>query len=661
LAQKTDDFLRGAVAAHQAGDRVQAEKLYRLVLSNDKRNPEALHFLGLLRAESGQLDEAAQLLKKAIRANPKSADLHANLGRILSLLDRSHDALQSYEKALALDPDHPAALINCAGTLLNLHLPGRALPMLDRLLSREPRLQIALHNRCVALLDLHRHEDVIADADRLLAIDPHDADAWYKKGMALAALRRPDEAFKAFDGAYAGRPNLPGLEGRRLHAKMFICDWSDIDQEIARMRRHVQEGLNVTTPFALLPVSTSSAEQLRCAQTYIRHTHPPTVARAPSGRARRRDAIHLGYVSGDFREHATAYLTADLFECHDKRRFRLFGISIGPDDRSPIRARVAGAFDEFLDARNLPARAIAEWVREKDIDILVDLNGFCGDGRTDIFRLQPARLQVNFLGYPGTMGAPYIDYIIVDRALVDDDEQAHYSEKCVWLPDSYQPNDRLREISERRHTRREMGLPEEGFVFCCFNNSFKILPEVFDVWMRILEGVDGSVLWLLECGIAEANLRREAERRGIAPHRIVFAKRLPMAEHLSRVRLGDLFLDTLPYNAHTTTSDALWAGVPVITCRGSTFAGRVADSLLRAAGLPDLVTASLSDYERAALRLAGDPAALAEVRHRLLHNRATCPLFDTPRYTRHLELAYAGMWQRHAQGAAPASFRVEPL
>jgi predicted O-linked N-acetylglucosamine transferase (SPINDLY family) len=649
------------VAAHQVGDRVQAERLYRLVLSKDKRNPDALHFLGLLRAESGQLDEAAQLLRKAIHANSKSADLHANLGRVLSLLDRSHDALQSYEKALALDPDHPAALINCAGTLLNLHQPIRALPMLDRLLSREPGLQIALHNRCVALLDLHRHEDVIADADRLLAIDPRDADAWYKKGMALAALRRSGEAFKAFDAAYAGRPSLPGLEGRRLHAKMFICDWSDIDQEIARLRRHVQEGLNVTTPFALLPVSTSLAEQLRCAQTYVRHTHPPIVAKASAGRARHRDTIHLGYVSGDFREHATAYLTADLFECHDKQKFRLFAISTGLDDRSPIRARVAGAFDEFFDARHLPARAIAEWIRQRDIDILVDVNGFCGDEQTEIFRLRPAPLQVNFLGYPGTMGAPYVDYIIVDRALVDDEEQVHYSEKCVWLPDCYQPNDRLREISQQRYSRREMGLPEQGFVFCCFNNSFKILPEVFDVWMRILGGVDGSVLWLLECGPAEANLRREAERRGIAPDRIVFAKRLPVADHLSRLRLGDLFLDTLPYNAHTTASDALWAGVPVLTCRGSTFAGRVADSLVRAVGLPDLATASLSDYESAALRLAGDAAALAEVRHRLLHNRATCPLFDTPRYARHLELAYAAMWQRHAQGAPPASFRVEPL
>jgi predicted O-linked N-acetylglucosamine transferase (SPINDLY family) len=661
VAQHTDDLLRGAVAAHQVGDGAQAERLYRLVLAKEKRNPDALHFLGLLRAENGRLDEAAQLLAKAVRANPKSADIAANLGRILSLLGRHHDALQTYEKALAVDPDHPAALINCAGTLLTLHLPAKALPLLDRLLRRQPSLPIALHNRCVALLDLQRYEAVVADADTLLSRDPQDADAWYKKGMALSALRRHEEAFKAFDAAYAGRPDLPCLEGRRLHAKMFICDWSDIAAEIARLRRHVQEGRNATSPFALLQVSNSLPEQLRCAQTYVRNTYPPGVPKAVPGSARRKDKIRLGYLSGDFREHATAHLAADLFECHDREKFELFAISTGADDGSVIRSRVAAAFDEFFEARNLPAQAIAEWIRRNEIDILVNVNGFCGDERTDIFLSKPAPIQVNFLGYPGTMGAAYIDYIIVDPALVDDDEQIHFLEKCVWLPDCYQPNDRLRGISSRPYSRRDMGLPDEGFVYCCFNNSFKILPDVFDVWMRVLEAVDGSVLWLLECGVAEENLRREAERRGIAPDRVVFAKRLPTTEHLSRVRLADLFLDTLPYNAHTTASDALWAGVPVLTCRGATFASRVADSLLRAVGLPDLVTTSLSDYESAAIHMAGNPAVLAEVKQRLLRNRATCPLFDTPRYARHIEAAFREMWRRHTQGEAPAGIRVQPL
>jgi predicted O-linked N-acetylglucosamine transferase (SPINDLY family) len=661
VARHIDELLRGAVAAHQIGDRTQAERLYRLVLATEKRNPDALHFLGLLRAESGELDDAAQFLGKAARANPKSADIHANLGRVLSLLNRHRDALQSYEKALGVDADHPAALINCAGAMLNLNLSNKALLLLDRLIGRQPKLPIALHNRCVALLDLHCYESVIADADTLLSLDPKDADAWYKKGMALSALRRHDEAFKAFDAAYTGRPSLPCLEGRRLHAKLFICDWSDIGQEIARLRRHVQEGQNATSPFALLSVSSSLAEQLRCAQTYVRNTYPPGVVKALPGAARRKGKIHLGYVSGDFREHATAFLTADLFECHDRQRFKLFAVSTGADDGSAIRSRISAAFDEFFDARNLPGPSIAEWIRERDIDVLVNLNGFCGDERTDIFLSRPAPVQVNFLGYPGTMGAAYIDYIVVDPALVAEEEQAHFSEKCVWLPDCYQPNDRQRPISDRTYSRRDMGLPDEGFVYCCFNNSFKLTPEAFDTWMRVLNAVDGSVLWLLECGVAEGNLRREAKRRGVAAERIVFAKRLPLAEHLSRLRLADLFLDTLPYNAHTTASDALWVGVPVLACRGATFASRVADSLLRAVDLPDLVTTSLPDYEAAAVSLARTPAALADLRQRLWRSRATCPLFDTPRYARHIEAAYAEMWRRHTRGEAPAAIRVAPL
>ena len=661
VARHIDDPLRGAVAAHRVGDRRQAEKLYRLALSINKHNPDALHLLGVLLAENGQLDEAVQLLRKAAKSNRKSADIRADLGRVYSLLGRTPEALRCYDEALALDPDHPAALINYAGAALQMHFPLRALVILDRLLQREPSSPIALRNRCIALLDLRRYEEVVADADKLLALDRQDAQAWYNRGMALSALRRQEDAFAAFDAAFAIQPNLPGLEGRRLHAKMFICDWSDIGQDIARLRRHVEEGRNATSPLALLPVSTSLSEQLRCARTYVRDTYPSSTVPVAPRISRHQDRLHIGYVSGDLREHAIAHLTADLFECHDREKFKLFAVSTGLDDGSPIRTRIAAAFDQFLDGRNLPAPAIAEWIRQREIDILINVNGFSGDERTDIFLLRPAAIQVNFLGYPGTMGAPCIDYVIVDPALVDAAEQAHFSEKCVYLPDCYQPNDRRRDISDRRYSRREMALPEEGFVYCCFNNSFKILPDVFDVWMRVLHAVEGSVLWLLECGPAERRLKGEAERRGIAADRIVFAPRLPLPEHLSRLRLGDLFLDTLPYNAHTTASDALWAGVPVLTCRGATFAGRVADSLLRAVGLADLVTSSLGDYEAAAVRFGRHPAELAGIKQRLLRNRDTCALFDTPRYARHIEAAYREMWRRQRHDLPPAAFHVDRL
>ena len=726
MAATTDNLLRGATTAHQVGDRAQAERLYRQVLSTDKKNPDALHYFGLLQAENGRLDEAARLLRQAIRFGARSADVHANLGRILNLLDRHQDALESYEKALAINPDHPAALMNYAGTLLSLHLPDKALPLLDRLLRLDPNSSIALHNRCIALIDLTRYEEAIAETDKLLARDKKDPEAWSKRGIAFARLQRYDdarlsyqksletrprsaavltllgnlnfkfqrfddavanydeaiaadekyapawlgrgnllaqfrhhqEAFAAFDRAYGLQPNLPSVEGNRLHSKMHICDWSNLAEEMLRLRKHVREGKYVANPFAMVPVSPSLSEQLRCAETYASNTYPSSAAW--SGTIRDHDRIRVAYLSGEFRDHAISVLTADLFECHDKSKFDVFAVSTGIDDDSPMRRRLMAAFGEFFDARNLSSTAIVEWIKTKEIDILVNLNGYIGYERTDVFLQKPAPIQVNYLGYPGTMGATYMDYIIADPTLVGDDEQAYFTEKIAYLPDTYQPNDRHRPISSRRYSRSEMGLPDDGFVYCCFNNTYKMNPDIFDVWMNVLRRVEASVLWLPQANAAvEGNLKREAGRRGISEERIVFAKPLPaLAEHLSRLRLADLFLDTLPFNAHTTASDALWAGVPVLTCRGSTFAGRVADSLLRAIGLDDLVKRSLADYEAAAVAIAKDAASIAEIKERLQRNRESHPLFDTPRYTRHIEAAYAEMWQRHRQGRPPASFRV---
>ena len=665
MAQHIDDLLRGAVAAHQVGDRTQAERLYRLVLATEKRNPDALHFLGLLRAENGQLDEAAQLLAKAARANPRSADTHANLGRVLSLLNRHHDALHSYEKALGVDPDHPAALINAAGTLLNLNLSAKALPLLDRLLGRQPQLPIALHNRCVALLDLQRYDGVVADADTLLSIDPKDAEAWYKKGIALSALRRHDEAFKAFDAAYAGRPGLPGLEGRRLQAKLFICDWTDIGEEIARLRRHVQDGQNVTTPFALLSVARSPAEQLRCAQTYVKNTYPTGIEKALSSSARRTahsGRVRLAYLSADFRDHAMAYAITRVLELHDRNRFETVGVSFGRDDESAARARIVRAFDRFLDVRASADAAVAAELSALDIDICIDLCGFTTNNRAGILARRPAPLQVAYVGFPGTLGAAYIDYVLGDRIVTPSDEQAFYAERIIQLPDTYWPTDSTRQIPGGAPSRAEVGLPDRGFVFCCFNNNYKIVPAVFDAWMRLLGAVNGSVLWLLEGHeAARENLTAAARARGIDPTRLVFARRVPMSQYLAQHRLADLFLDTLPYNAHSTCSDALWAGLPVVTCLGETFAGRVGASLLHAVGLPELITRTLDEYEALALRLAREPGSLAQIKAKLMANRDTCPLFDSARTTRHIEAAYTAIWERHRRGKPPAGFAIDPV
>jgi predicted O-linked N-acetylglucosamine transferase (SPINDLY family) len=374
------------------------------------------------------------------------------------------------------------------------------------------------------------------------------------------------------------------------------------------------------------------------------------------------DRIRIAYLSADLHDHATAHLMAGLFEMHDKSRFETTAVSFGPDDRSDLRRRLKNSFEHFLDVRADSDQAVAELVRQREIDIAVDLKGFSQNARPGIFARRAAPVQVNYLGYPGNLGADYFDYIIADETIIPDDRRQFYSEQVVWLPDSYQANDSQRQIAATTPTREQCGLPGTGFVFCCFNNTIKIMPEMFDIWMRLLTDVDGSVLWLIDGNAtASANLRREAERRGVSAARLIFAPRVALAEHLARHRNADLFLDIVPCNAHTTASDALWAGVPVLTYLGGTFAGRVAASLLKAAGLPELVATSLEQYEAMALALARDPGRLASIKEKLARNRGTCPLFNTRRFTRHIEAAYVTMWEQSQRGQRPSGFAVPAI
>jgi predicted O-linked N-acetylglucosamine transferase (SPINDLY family) len=381
---------------------------------------------------------------------------------------------------------------------------------------------------------------------------------------------------------------------------------------------------------------------------------------APAHRSQ--DRIRVAYVSSDFRNHAIGFLTVGLFEHHDRSRFEMTAISIGVDQNSDVRRRIRNSVEHFIDAKADSDQHIVDLIRGSKIDIAVDLNGFTIGARPNIFARRPTPIQVNYLGYPGTLGANYYDYIVADRTLIPDNECEFYAENVVWLPNSYQANDNQRPISENTPTRSDCGLPDDAFVFCCFNNAFKIMPTIFDIWMRLLKAREGSVLWLLESNPAvSANLRREAESRGVSSERLIFAPRIPLADHLARQRQADLFLDTLPYNAHTTASDALWAGLPLLTCIGSTFAGRVAASLLNAAGLAELITTSLEDYEALALKISNDPGVLASLKDRLALEHDKCPLFNTERFTRHIEAAYTTMWERYQRGEAPRSFLVNPI
>jgi protein O-GlcNAc transferase len=437
---------------------------------------------------------------------------------------------------------------------------------------------------------------------------------------------------------------------------MQICDWENLESDCGHLIESVRNNKENSDPFVFLGVDCTAEDQCNYARLWIDKRFPPAQQPLTSQTEGiyKHDRIRIGYVSADFHDHATARLMASVFENHDRSKFDITAISIGPDDNSPMRRRLEKSFERFVDARMLGDAEVARQIRVAEVDILIDLKGFTRDARTNIFARRAAPIQVNYLGYPGTMGASYFDYLIADSIIIPASHRHGYSEKIVCLPNSYQANDTSRNISDRIFTKAECGLPSQGFVFCCFNNNYKVTPRVFDPWMRILKSVEGSVLWLyVENATAVANIRKEAGLRGIDPARLVFAESMPLPDHLARHRLADLFLDTLPCNAHTTASDALWAGLPLLTQIGETFAGRVAASLLNAVNLPELIVETPEQYERMAIELATHPEKLRAIKSRLAEQRLTSPLFDTGRFTRHIEAAYIAMYERHQAGLGP--------
>ena len=658
----TDARLQQALALHRGRKLEDAERLYREILAEEPRHFDALHLVGLVQYETGRWDAAVASIRAAIAVRPGFAPAFANLGLALQKLQHLDEALASYDRALALAPDYAEGHYNRGNVLLDLKRLEDAVASFDRALALEPGRAPALYNRGIALLDLERPEEAVASFDRALALKPEYAQALYNRAIALQHLRRQDEVAASLARLLELVPDFPFAPGMLLHAQMHCCDWSKFGPAVDAINQGVRARKRVAEPFGYLGISDSADEQRICAEVFAAVRAPVAPAPMWNGETWGNAKIRIGYVSGEFRHQATSVLIGELFELHDRGRFELIAFDNGGDDASVLRGRIERAFSEIVSIARLGDREAAVAIRDRKIDLLINLNGYFGRERQRVFSFRPCPIQVSYLGFPGTLGAPYIDYILADPQVIPEGHDAFYTEKVVRLPDTYQVNDRKRVIAERVPTRAELGLPAAGFVFCCFNNNYKITPRTFDIWMRLLSGVPGSVLWLLEGNAAAVrNLRQEAQRRGVAPERLVFAPRMNLPEHLARHRQADLFVDTLPCNAHTTASDALWAGLPLLTCTGGTFAGRVGASLLHAAGLPELVTDSLDAYEARARELATAPGELAAIRARLERNRSTCPLFDTERFRRHIESAYSTMWERWQRGMPPASFAVAPL
>jgi protein O-GlcNAc transferase len=599
-------------------------------------------------------DEAFAAYDKALSIKPDLASAWLGRANVFNNLKRYDEAFAAYDKALSIKSDLASAWLGRGNVFSDLKRYDEAFAAYDKALWINPDSAEAWLGRGNAFSDLKRHDEAFAAYDKALSIKPDLEYAWFGRGNIFTNLKRYDEAFVAYDRALSIKPALESVEGARLHAKMQLFNWEQLETEINNVTASVRAGKASSSPFVFLSIIDLPDEHLRCAQAWVAAKHPQASKSISPGSIYAHDKIRIGYVSADFRKHPIAILTAELFECHNRRKFTTTAFSFGPDDKSNMRQRLINSFDTFVDCRNLSNADVARAIANAEIDILVDLNGFTQDARTSIFSYRPAPIQVNYLGYPGTMGAPYIDYIIGDKTLFTLADATAYSEKLVQLPHSYQPNDRKRYISDKYFERNGFGLPKDKFVFCCFNSNYKILPSVFDSWMRILKHVDGSMLWLLvENQTAIVNLRREATSRGIDPARLVFANRMELSEHLARHRLADLFLDTLPYNAHTTASDALWAGLPVLTQIGNAFAGHVAASLLNAIDLPELITHSRGEYEALAIELALNGEKLKAIKEKLARNRLTTRLFDTSLYTKHLEAAYEAMYRRYKAGLPP--------
>ena len=686
-----DDFQRGLVAL-RAGRLNDAERLFKAVLRAQPLHLGALNLIGAALIQLKRFAEAESHLFQALGRHPISDATLYNYGIALKALNRPAEAVQRFSEALTINSSVPETWNNRGTALNDLKRYEEAIADFDKAITLNPRYAEAFSNEGKALTELERYDAALHAYEFALALKPDLAEAWVGRGKLLISVNRVDQASAAYDRALALKPDLaqawlgrasimlqlghydeavdgyqsalgldPDLhcaEGYRLFAKLNLCDWASLDDDVDRLLLRLREGRCVSAPFPLLTVPSTAADQLQCAECFMKDL--PARQAVWRGEMYFHDRIHVAYLSADFRDHPVAHLTAGLFESHDRSRFEITGISIGPAQESRIRRRLKHAFESFVEAEDKTDIEIAHLIRDRQIDIAVDLMGHTLGSRLGILARRPAPIQVHHIGYAGTLGANHIDYILADPTVLPGEHLPFFAEQVVWLPDCYLASDDRRTISPRTPTRYESGLPEDGFVFCSFNTSYKISPMMFQLWMRLLQGTPNSVLWLSQTNsIAMANLRREAERCGINPQRLIFAPKVTdNADHLARQHLADLFLDTLPYNAHTTASDALWAGLPVLKCLGETFAGRVAASLLRAIGLPELITTSLDGYEALALKLANDPALLATIKSKLAQNRETHPLFNTAKFTRHIEAAYITMWERYQRGEPPAAFAV---
>jgi len=664
--EKTIGIAPGMVHAHIRRGRLLHERQqtdaalasYDKAIAINPRFAEAHSYRGALLYDLQQWDAALESYDKAIEIDPAFAEAYYNRGVLHQARNQYDAATADYDKTISIIPHYAEAYLNRGAIRHARKQTDAALADYDKAAELDPGYAEAFVNRGTLLLELGHPDAALASLDRAVALAPESAGAHYGRGEAQAQMQQFLAAIASYDRVLAIKPNFPSVLGKRAHVKMSLCDWSDFESEVERIAAGVSSDMPVSAPLPVAALLDQPSLQHRAAQIWVRAECPPDDTLGAIPARPRNEKIRLGYFSADFRSHPVARLTANLFESHDRSRFEITAFSFGPDAADAVRERIERAFDRFFDVRDRTDLQVATLARELGIDIAIDLGGFTAHCRTKIFALRAAPIQISYIGYLGTMGAPYMDYLVADHTIIPPTHQGSYSEKIIYLP-CYQVNDSKRRMSARQFTREELGLPRTGFVFSCFNAIYKLLPSTFETWMQILNRVPDSTLFLYAGSpIAEENLLKSAQSRGIGSHRIVFGEHLGVEDYLARFRVMDLFLDTWPYNAGTTASDALWAGLPLLTCMGQSFAGRCAASLLKAVDLPELITTEPQQYEDMAVHLATNPDRLAILRKNLADNRNTTLLFDTRSFTRHLESGYEQIWDRYQAHLPPAHINV---
>jgi len=648
---------QGNAAAAQ-GRWDAAERGYAACCKLQPGNAVAQHNWGVALLELGRAHDAIAAYERALAANPRYAQAYCSLGIAYQAIGVPDAALVALDCACQLDGQNPRLAIERARVLVNLGRPAQALGTLEGLAASQPRNAVVFNLLGIALKQLRRPDEAATAFGTAIALQPAQAEALNNRGNLQLQARRFKEALQDFDAALALQPDMPWLRGTRLYTAAHLFAWNGFDAERAAIIEGIGRGARIIQPLALQTLVDDPALQQQAARLWTHAACPRLQGATTTARVRASRKIRIAYVSKDFRSHPVSFLMAEVIELHDREHFEVIAVNYGPASEDPMQQRLRAAFDGFLDVEALTDADIAQACRSLNVDIVVDLTGFTDGARSAIFALRAAPVQVSYLGYLGGSGTALYDYLIADKEIVPAEFRACYDERIAYLP-SYQANDRQRPCPDRVPGRASLGLPESGFVFCCFNNPCKISPELFARWARILAEVPDSVLWLLgEDGHAPAELRRHGQALGLDPARLVFASRADRSTYLARLAAADLFLDTLPYNAGTTASDALWIGLPVLTQRGRSFAGRVATSLLMAVGLPELIASDADEYVARAIELARQPARLSKLRQQLVSARAECRLFDAPRFTRSLEAAYAHMHQRAAAGEPPCDLEL---